>query len=136
MIVVAVGLIIDNGKVLLCQRKKTARYALKWEFPGGKKEHGETIEDCLRRELREELEIDAEIGALYHRQGYNYSDSGSFDVHYYIVPSYRGEMKNHVFESIEWIPLSSLLSYDILEGNTDVARKLTFYIRETEPREK
>lgn len=124
MIQVAVGIIINDGKVLLCQRKKTARYGLKWEFPGGKVESGEEIIVCLRRELHEELAIDAVIGDLYHQQHCLYPDSGTFDVFYYLVPAFKGEIVNHVFESYEWTPISNLGQYDILEGNTDVVQKL------------
>jgi 8-oxo-dGTP diphosphatase len=132
MIKVAVGIIIQNGhsigsnvnRVLLCQRKKSARYGLKWEFPGGKLEAGETPEDCLRRELREELSISAEIGQLFHQQHYVYPDSGMFDVFYYKVNAFTGTIVNHVFESFEWTPIVKLLEYDILDGNRDVVAKL------------
>ena len=124
MIKVAVGIIMQNEKVLLCQRKSTARYALKWEFPGGKLENNERPEDCLRRELQEELGIHAEIGGLFHHQHYVYQDSGSFDVFYYLVPRYTGELTNHVFASLKWVPVSEMTWIDILEGNHDVVRKL------------
>src|SRR6266436_5879884 len=74
MIKVAVGIILrdggspGSGGVLLAQRKHSARYALRWEFPGGKLEDHEPLEECLRRELREELGISAEIGPLFHHQ--------------------------------------------------------------------
>ena len=130
MINVAVGLIIKENQragareVLLCQRKSDARYALKWEFPGGKLEPGEHPDDCLRRELFEELRITATIGTLYHEQEYTYPDSGIFNVLYYLVPHFTGEMANRVFESIRWVPIALLPEYDILEGNRDVVTKL------------
>jgi len=124
MIIVAVGIIIENSRVLLCQRKKTARYPLMWEFPGGKIEAGESPEAGLIRELKEELFIESTIGSLYFRQSYDYPDSGSFDVLYYSVSSYTGTMHNMVFESTAWVEWKDLLSYDILEGNREVVRKL------------
>ena len=124
MITVAVGILINNDSVLLCQRKSTACYALKWEFPGGKVEPDEHEEDCLRRELREELGIDATIGELFHRQDAEYADSGRFDVHYYLVDSFSGSLQNLVFERFLWTPVSSLPEFDILEGNRDVVNKL------------
>jgi 8-oxo-dGTP diphosphatase len=125
MIIVAVGILTrkitpDAVAVLLCQRRKSARYALKWEFPGGKVEEGEMAADGLRRELREELDIDATIGNLYHRQHYVYPDSGTFDVYYYTISSYSGTLVNNVFETTAWVPVSELGAYDILEGNTNV----------------
>ncbi|MFI5251535.1 MAG: NUDIX domain-containing protein [Bacteroidota bacterium] len=124
MIKVAVGIIVKDGKALLCQRKKTMRYGLKWEFPGGKVENGEPLEECLRRELEEELGIAATIGPLYHRRQYEYPDSGIYDVFYYKVESYAGNIRNRVFEQCEWAPIESLVSYDILEGNRHVISML------------
>ena len=129
MVQVVVGIILrENGsearEVLLCQRSTSARYALKWEFPGGKVEDGEKIQDALRRELREELGIEATIGDLYHRQHYVYPDSGTFDVYYYRVPLFAGALENRVFESTVWVSLPRLVEFDILEGNADVVRKL------------
>ena len=130
MIKVAVGIIFQKGptsdldRVLLCQRSQRSRYALKWEFPGGKLENNEPLEECLRRELHEELGIDAKIGDLFHHQHYVYPDSGSFDVFYYLVRSYTGEMTNHVFASVRWVPISEISLFDILDGNHDVVRKL------------
>ena len=153
MIRVAVGILTSNGvlspnaitptvldghdlrHVLLCQRSKHSRYGLKWEFPGGKVEAGETASDCLRRELREELDIDASIGELYHRQNYVYPDSGTFDVHYYIVPSFSGQIVNRVFESLSWVPVKDLQNFDILEGNADVVEKLMKNYDPADPRQ-
>ena len=125
MINVAVGLIIRNRtEILLCQRKPHLPYPLKWEFPGGKVKDGERVEDCLRRELAEELGIEVKIGAPYHRRQYVYPDSGTFDVSYFLVPSFSGAIVNNVFADLRWVPLSELTVYDILEGNTEVAQKL------------
>jgi len=121
---VAVGIVVNDGTVLLCQRKSTARYPLKWEFPGGKVEANETPEGCLKRELFEELGISADAAGLYHQQQYSYPDSGAFDVLYYRVIAYSGTIVNNVFESYAWVPLPNLLRYDILEGNRDVVNKL------------
>lgn len=128
MIDVAVGIMLRNSasppEVLLCQRRKEARYALKWEFPGGKVEPNERTEACLARELHEELGITAEVGTLYHRQHYVYPDSGTFDVFYYLVPSFTGAIVNRVFETTRWVPVADLVRFDILEGNREVVDKL------------
>jgi len=97
---------------------------LKWEFPGGKVNDSETTEECLCRELNEELGIETKIGGLYHHQHYVYPDSGTFEVFYYIIDSYSGVIVNKVFESYRWVPISELLNYDILEGNKEVIEKL------------
>lgn len=108
----------------MCQRKRTTRYPFKWEFPGGKLEPGESAEQCLLRELAEELGIQATIGLLYHQQHAVYPDTGAFDVFYYNVPSFQGNIVNHAFETYAWVPVRDLPSYDNLEGNRDVINKL------------
>jgi len=125
MIRVAVGIIRVGSQVLVCQRKKTSKYPLKWEFPGGKFENGETVAECLRRELREELSIDANVGEKFFQQEWLYPDSGSFEVHYHIVDSYSGTLRNNVFEHIRWVNVAELGGVDMLEGNKDAVMLLT-----------
>ena len=124
MVKVAVGIIRQNGKVLVCQRKQAARYGLKWEFPGGKLDEVESAAEGLKRELREELGVEAEVGELYHRQEYTYPDRSSFEVLYYSIPSYRGLIQNLAFETIRWIPERDLVNTDMLEGNQEVVKKI------------
>lgn len=127
---VAVGILRRDGLVLACQRKKTTRYPLKWEFPGGKIEQGETAEQALARELREELDIDAEVGPLFHQQSWTYGSDGGggngdvFDVSYFLVSSFTGTLVNRTFESIRWVAPANLLVMDILEGNRDAVELL------------
>jgi len=124
MIKVAVGIITLGSQVLVCQRKKSSRYPLKWEFPGGKFEDGESAEQCLRRELREELSIDANVGGEFFHQEWLYPDSGSFEVFYRVVPSFSGIIRNNVFEQIRWVHRAELTDIDMLDGNRDVVEKL------------
>ncbi len=114
---VAVGVIRQNGKILICQRKKDGRYGLKWEFPGGKLEAGEDVEQCLRRELREELAI--EIDAIEHIETLDayYDDGGLYRVAYCFVTGITGTPQNNTFEQIQWIAIDEIKSVDMLEGN-------------------
>jgi 8-oxo-dGTP diphosphatase len=126
MIRVAVGILFRNGAdgsspdVLLCQRRKDAKYPLKWEFPGGKVEEGEEITECLARELKEELGVTIGNPALFHRQEAVYPDSGHYEVWYYMVESVTGTPVNRVFNRLGWVAVKDLGGYDILEGNRDV----------------
>ncbi|HTY11837.1 MAG TPA: (deoxy)nucleoside triphosphate pyrophosphohydrolase [Bacteroidota bacterium] len=124
MIKVAVGIITLGSQILVCQRKKTSRYPLKWEFPGGKFEEGESAEQCLRRELREELSIEANVGTEFFRQQWDYPDSGSFEVYYHHIPSFSGTMRNNVFEQVRWIHSAGLNTVDMLDGNKEVVEKI------------
>jgi mutator protein MutT len=119
MIKVAVGILRRDGKILACQRKKGGRYEFKWEFPGGKVEPGETIPDCLKRELREELSITVRSVDGIEVQSAEYEDGGVFEVSYCNVSAFEGEPTNIVFEQIRWVTLEELRTLDILEGNRD-----------------
>jgi 8-oxo-dGTP diphosphatase len=132
MIEVAVGILKRSGKILLCQRKKGDRYGLKWEFPGGKTEPGETMESCLRRELREELSI--EIGRTQKIRTIEsfYKDGGWFRVSYYLISDFKGEPANNIFEQIVWVLPEELKGMDILEGNKPMVQNL---IRESDEEE-
>lgn len=72
IVLVTAAVIVHHGRVLITQRHATDRLAGLWEFPGGKIEAGETPEECLQRELREELEMDAVIGDLLGTSRYHY----------------------------------------------------------------
>ncbi len=121
---VAVGILRRDGKILACQRKKGGRYEFKWEFPGGKLEPGESVEECLARELREELSINAHSIDHIEVQSAEYEDGGIFEVAYCNVVGFDGELVNNVFEQIRWVTLQELRTLDILEGNRDFIARM------------
>ncbi len=114
----------EDRHVLICQRKSTDRYALKWEFPGGKVEPDESPRDALHRELREELGIDAEIGREISRYVYQYSGRTPILLIFYSVHTFSGEIQNRIFERITWERPDKLPSYDFLDGDIDFVRTL------------
>ena len=124
MIRVAVGILEQDGRVLVCQRKKGARYEMKWEFPGGKVEDGEDLKATLKRELSEELNITAEIGEEIFQQRWVYPDHGDFDVHFLSVQRFSGELQNLSFENICWIDPEELKELDLLEGSKGMIQRL------------
>ena len=109
--------------VLICQRHRSDRYALQWEFPGGKVQEGEDLKASLKRELAEELSIDAEVGDEVFRLRHRYPDR-YVEVVFFAVPAYRGEVRNHVFEAVEWAPRASLPAYDFLEADRELVARL------------
>ena len=74
-VLVAAGVIIEGGKVLLSQRKSGAHLAGMWEFPGGKVDDGEDPRAALRRELKEELGIDTVVGDVIEVTFHHYADA-------------------------------------------------------------
>lgn len=69
------GVIIEDGRVLITQRKAGGHLAGMWEFPGGKVEAGEDPREALRRELREELGIETEVGEILDVTFHRYADA-------------------------------------------------------------
>lgn len=122
---VAVGILKRNGRILACQRRRGGRYELKWEFPGGKVEQGETFEQCLERELHEELSI--HVGSIdeVEIQRASYDDGGMFEVAYCTISDFKGEPVNNVFEQIRWVTPAELANLDSLEGNRSIIQKIS-----------
>jgi len=121
---VVAALILKNGKVLVCQRTRHQSMPLKWEFPGGKIEDGEQPRDALRRELEEELGIDAHIGEEVARIRHDYKNGGAVELRFYVVNEYTGEMENRIFRDMRWAKWSELPSYDFLEADLELVKDL------------
>lgn len=121
---VAAGLILRGSEVLICQRKAGSALALKWEFPGGKIEAGESAEEALRRELDEELGIAAEVGQRIAHIRHNYRNGGAVDLQFFAVHQFEGELVNRVFEDMRWSELRDLPGYDFLPADRDLVRDL------------
>ena len=117
MITVAAGILKQNGRILICQRKSTGAFPLQWEFPGGKVEAGEDARSCLKRELREELAIQADIGPEVSAFQYTYPNGFQVNLVFFQVSGYAGEMANQAFEQIVWEEPDKLLRYDFLEAD-------------------
>jgi 8-oxo-dGTP diphosphatase len=121
---VAVAIVLRDHQVLVCQRKRGSRYELKWEFPGGKVEPGESLEDCVRRELREELAAEVGPAVSIETERSYYEDGGMFEVHYFTFHELLTPLQNLVFEDIRWVGGSELMQLDFLEGNKGVVERL------------
>lgn len=98
--------------------------ALKWEFPGGKIEPGETAEQALHRELEEELGIDAKIGKRVTRTRHTYRRGGAIDLQFFLVDTFESELTNRIFNDLRWCPLAELPRYDFLAADRMLIRDL------------
>jgi 8-oxo-dGTP diphosphatase len=123
-VIVVAAVIEQNGKILVCQRRRGSRHGLKWEFPGGKVEHGEEPRAALVRELHEELKIDAEIGAELSRYEHSYPGRPPILLIFFQVTKFRGTPENVVFETMEWAAARLLPQYDFLDGDVDFVKHL------------
>lgn len=123
-ILVTAGIIVNDDRVLICQRHRSDAYGLQWEFPGGKVHDGEDLKESLRRELAEELTIEAEIGPEVFRLRHRYPDR-YVEVAFFSVQTYRGEVQNQVFEAVEWAPRAQLPKYNFLEADRELVERIS-----------
>jgi len=121
---VVAALIWKDGKILICQRTRHQVMPLKWEFPGGKIEEGEQPRDALRRELEEELGINAAIGVEVARIRHEYPNHSSVELRFYEVHEYSGEIENRIFREIRWAAPAELPTYDFLEADLTLVKDL------------
>lgn len=121
---VVAAVIQKEGKLLVCQRTKHQTMPLKWEFPGGKIEEGEQPRDALRRELEEELGIQAKVGDEIARVQHTYPSGAAVELRFYVVREYSGEMENRIFRDLQWSAPKDLGSYDFLEADASLVKDL------------
>jgi 8-oxo-dGTP diphosphatase len=119
---VVAGLILrgDPGpsrEVLICQRRPDQPMSLKWEFPGGKIEPGESSEIALARELDEELGIQATIGRKLTTIRHNYRNGSAIEIQFFLVDAFTGELANRIFNDMRWSPLEKLPGFDFLTAD-------------------
>jgi len=119
MIQVVAALIERDGNILICRRQPWQSHPLKWEFPGGKVEPGETPEQALTRELEEELAITNTVGTELTRYEYAYPGKNPVELIFYMVRSFAGEPRNLVFREMRWEPAARLPEFDFLEGDRE-----------------
>jgi len=121
---VVAGLIFDQDRLLVCQRSSRASFPLQWEFPGGKLEQGERYEGALRRELKEELGIEAgRLSELFQHE-HLYPKTARVNLRFFRVEDYSGEVKSLVLQQIKWVPIKDLMQIDFLDGDLPLVRKL------------
>lgn len=122
---VVVGIIFsaDKSQVLLSLRKPGQHQGNRWEFPGGKIEASETIEQALSRELDEELGIQVTSAKAYYEVEHAYSDK-SVRLHFWQVDGFLGEATGRESQKLQWFDLADLQALEFPEANKPIVLKL------------
>jgi 8-oxo-dGTP diphosphatase len=118
--IVTAAIIRRNGYVLLARRSRREKLAGFWEFPGGKVEDGETPEECLSRELEEELGIQALIGRKCAESLHQY-DHGKFRIVAHVADWVAGDLRPCVHDRVEWVKIRDLGEYQLLPADGPIA---------------
>jgi 8-oxo-dGTP diphosphatase len=123
--VVAAVIEREDRRLLIGQRRRDDSSPLKWEFPGGKVEEGETPEAALARELREELGARlrkcAEIARVTHRYAENI---GALEIRFFAAEITEEELAPRAFEQVQWVLPKELWAYEFLAANRELVANL------------
>lgn len=122
MVQVVAAILERDGNVLIGRRQPEQSHPLKWEFPGGKVEPGETPEQALARELEEELSISNAAGIEIMRYEHRYPGRDAILLIFFRIQSYTGEPQNLIFHEMRWEPAARLGSLDFVEGDHEFIR--------------
>jgi len=113
---VASGVIIKNNKILIGLRAEGDTGAGMWEFPGGKIELNEPSESAVKRELKEELDIEASINQKIMKYTHKYKNI-CYEISFFEINKFTGSIKKNVHDDIRWVELTSLKKYRFISGD-------------------
>lgn len=120
---VSAALIFHDGKLLITQRRADSHLGGLWEFPGGKREAKETFEECLVREIREELGMEIAVGELFEEVTHAY-ETKAVHLKFYICQWTRGEPRELGCAAFKWIRKSELADYKFPAADARLVEKL------------
>ncbi|MEE0776000.1 MAG: 8-oxo-dGTP diphosphatase MutT [Bacillota bacterium] len=121
---VSAAILERDGKILICRRQKGGSCGDLWEFPGGKIELGETPEECLIRECREELGVDIQITGTFGQAHHCYPDV-DVTLYFYRGGILQGEPRRTVHQEMAWVVPTELKRYDFCPADEEVIANLS-----------
>ncbi len=120
---VVAAIIIKDDKYFIAQRNRNKHMGLSWEFPGGKVEEGESFEIALKREIKEELNIEINIKNKLSEENYK-DDIINVKLHYFICAHISGEVYLTEHEDSAWVTKNEFKNYKFAEGDSDIINLL------------
>ncbi|WP_243103722.1 MULTISPECIES: (deoxy)nucleoside triphosphate pyrophosphohydrolase [unclassified Dehalobacter] len=120
---VTAAILRQDDKILICQRDNTGSCPLLWEFPGGKQEIGESLEECLVRECQEELGITIQVGEVFAESRYTYGEK-EMCFTFFESRIIEGELQRIVHWDIRWVRAEELGLYEFCPADVEVAERL------------
>jgi mutator protein MutT len=123
---VSAALIFRDGKVLITQRHAKSHLGGLWEFPGGKRESNETFEQCLVRELREELGIEVEVGTLFDEIAHAYAEK-TVRLKFFVCKLISGKLRPLDCAAFKWVDKMELADFEFPVADARLLEKLRTY---------
>ena len=120
---VAAGLVFKNDELLISKRPESVHLGGLWEFPGGKLEIGETYEDCVIREIYEELGIEVKVDYIFEEVLHQYGEITVF-IKFFICNLQRGEPKKIQCSDFVWVKRNDLGIYDFPSADIKIINRL------------
>ena len=124
LIDVSAALIFHDGKLLITRRQAGSHLAGLWEFPGGKREANETFEQCLAREIREEMGMEIAVGKLFEEITHDY-EAKSVRLKFFLCQWISGKPQALGCAGFKWISKSELADYPFPAADARLLEKLT-----------
>lgn len=123
MFIVTAAAMVRDGKVLIAQREAGSHMEFRWEFPGGKLETDETPEECIVREIKEELDMDIEVLDIYKVVQFAYEEKEILLL-CYLCKIVRGEGKTIECNDFRWVSKEELSQYEFVPADLPIVQKL------------
>ena len=113
---VASGVIVKNNKILIGLRAEGDSGAGMWEFPGGKIELNESSENAIKREMREELDIEVIVNQKIMKYSHRFKNT-IYEISFFEINKFFGSIKKIVHDDLQWVELASLKKYRFISGD-------------------
>ena len=120
---VTAAILRRNDQYLICQRAHDDALPLLWEFPGGKMEDGETLEECIIRECREELAVDIRVLGEFGRTSYPHAGNELIFT-FFCAEIVGGDISVNVHEQVKWVSAAELADYEFCPADVAIVERI------------